>query len=257
MQENIHLAAPKRTSKHRHDISWEQDCYPYSNDFGDHFYSRTDGRAECQHVFIEGNRLIERWRHSDGFTIGELGFGTGLNFIETWNLWRKVRRPGQRLDFVSFEIAPLDCEQIEKATSHWPDLRPLVKTLIDHWQNREQHNEQELQPWALDEQTSLQVVFSDALSGLDQWDAKADAWYLDGFSPSKNPSMWSLELMKEVFLHTAKNGTFATYTSAGWVRRNLQSAGFDVERVPGHGNKRHMSIGSRTSVLCNDSIKQR
>ncbi len=97
----------------------------------------------------------------------------------------------------------------------------------------------------MDEQTTLTIVKAPALQGVKAWDKKAHAWYLDGFSPDKNPDMWSAELMKTVSAHTHDTGTFATYTSAGWVRRNLLASGFIVNKVPGHAGKRHMLIGAR------------
>jgi tRNA U34 5-methylaminomethyl-2-thiouridine-forming methyltransferase MnmC len=194
-------------------------------------------------VFIDGNKLIERWNISQEFTIAELGFGTSLNFLETWHLWQTTRIPGQQLNFISFEAHPLESRAIVKAISNWPTLTPLVKELRSFWDERDNAPG----PWQIDAQTSLQVYHADAFFGVSNWQDKADAWYLDGFSPAKNPKMWSLELMQQVFSHTKSNGTFATYTAAGWVRRNLQAAGFTVNRIAGHGKKRHMSVGSRSA----------
>lgn len=224
-----------------HALTWENNTIPFSNDFDDHFFSTNNGRDECRHVFIEGNNLVERWKNSQNFVIAELGFGTSLNFLETWHLWQASRRPGQQLNFISFEANPLDGNAIIKAISNWPKLLPLAKTLLPHWNGRDIAPG----PWQIDCQTSLQVYHADAFDGLLAWEGKADAWYLDGFSPAKNPAMWSNELMHQVFLHTENHGTFATYTAAGWVRRNLETAGFSVKRIAGHGKKRHMSIGSK------------
>jgi len=100
-------------------------------------------------------------------------------------------------------------------------------------------------PWKLDRQTTLTIVKAQALEGVGNWPQKAHAWYLDGFSPQLNRDMWSSQLMEQVFDHTHDTGTFATYTSAGWVRRNLQSSGFIVKKGQGHGGKRHMLVGVR------------
>ena len=91
----------------------------------------------------------------------------------------------------------------------------------------------------------LTIVEGDARQSLAQWQGLADAWYLDGFSPAKNPELWQADLLERVGAHTAPGGSFATYTAAGDVRRALQTAGFAVERVPGYGRKRHMSRGWR------------
>lgn len=89
----------------------------------------------------------------------------------------------------------------------------------------------------------LRVILGDARDTLPTWDGRADAWYLDGFSPAKNPELWGADLIDEVAAHTAKGGTVATYTAAGFVRRGLTDAGFEIERVQGFGRKRHMTRG--------------
>ncbi len=223
-------------------ISWDQHGFPYCDAYGDHYFSSNDGRAECRHVFINGNRLEQRMADGSNLTIAELGFGTGLNFLETWRLWQEIRQPGQHLNFISFELHPLDSETISQAISHWPELAKLCKLLLQSWPPATGNPT----PLQLDNQTTLTVCCGDAAAMLANWKGKADAWYLDGFSPSKNLEMWSKELMQNVSDHTVSGGTFATYTAAGWVRRNLASAGFDVVRTKGHGNKRHMSSGVKT-----------
>ncbi|QKV17769.1 tRNA (5-methylaminomethyl-2-thiouridine)(34)-methyltransferase MnmD [Oricola thermophila] len=223
----------------RDELSWLDGDMPYSTRFGDHFYSRADGRAECGHVFMGGNGLPERWAGADRFTIGELGFGTGLNFLETWRAWRECRVPGQVLDFVSFEAFPMEEKAIERALVHWPQLTGLKESLLRHWPGLG------IPPtrWKMDEQTGLTVIVGDALNGVSGWSGAADAWYLDGFAPARNPEMWSAELMQAVADRTRPGGTFASYTAAGWVRRNLEAAGFTVTKRPGHAGKREMICG--------------
>ena len=89
----------------------------------------------------------------------------------------------------------------------------------------------------------LRVIVGDARETLPVWTGRADAWFLDGFSPAKNPELWSPALMMEVGAHTGVGGTAATYTAAGFVRRGLADAGFEVSRVQGYGRKRHMTRG--------------
>jgi tRNA U34 5-methylaminomethyl-2-thiouridine-forming methyltransferase MnmC len=223
----------------RDELSWLDGDMPYSQRFGDHFYSRADGRLECGHVFMAGNGLPERWEEGGGFTIGELGFGTGLNFLETWRVWREYRQPGATLDFVSFEAFPMEGEATGRALAHWPQLASLAGTLLERWPQLT------VSPgrWEMDQQTRLTVIVGEALDGVRNWAGAANAWYLDGFAPAKNPDMWSAELMRAVADKTLPGGTFASYTAAGWVRRNLQSAGFAVEKRPGHAGKREMICG--------------
>lgn len=220
-------------------LVWEKGNIPYSEAYGDHFYSGNNGRDECHHVFVEGNNLPQRLPGSECFTIAELGFGTGLNFLHTWDYWRKIRGKQQVLNFVSFERHPLDGSSINRGLSQWPELENLTGNLLDFWGTRTKITD----IWQVDHQTTLQVYYLEANAGIDLWSGNADAWYLDGFSPAVNPDMWSAGLMEKLFRHTKTNGTFATYSSAGWVRGNLADAGFEVMRVPGHGKKRHMSVG--------------
>lgn len=216
---------------------------PYSQAYGDHFYCRTDGRLECGHVFLDGNGLPSRWSDGSDFTIGELGFGTGLNLCETWRQWRSARTDGGTLHFVSFERFPLPRSAIDRALSHWPEIAREREALSGFWPDApEGHDAIGLD---LDEQTRLTVVCGPALEGLQGCGLSFDAWYLDGFAPSRNPDMWSAELIRQVFDHTSPGGTFATYAAAGFVRRNLASAGFAVERRPGFAGKREMLCGRR------------
>jgi len=226
----------------RDDLTWSEGDMPYSRRFGDYFYSQSDGRAECRHVFLGGNGLPDRWQEPGDFTIGELGFGTGLNFLETWRIWRECGAVGA-LSFVSFEAFPMTAAQIERALAQWPDLSSLAEKLLAHWPSLNGTPTD----WAIDERTTLTVFVGDALDGVRNWRGTADAWYLDGFAPSRNPDMWSAELMQAVADRTKPGGTFASYTAAGWVRRNLQAAGFSVEKRPGHAGKREMIRGVKTA----------
>lgn len=214
---------------------------PFSETFGDHFYAREDGRAETAHVFLGQNGLPERWKTGSDFVIGELGFGTGLNFLETWRQWIETRSETGTLTFATFEAFPMERNAIEKAISRWPELAGLCARLIETWDSLSGQP----QRWQMDGQTVLEVHVGEALSGVATWSGAADAWYLDGFAPSRNPDMWSAELMQAVHDHTRAGGTFASYTAAGWVRRNLQAAGFTVEKIAGHGAKRDMIRGHR------------
>ena len=235
------MSQPSDDCQNSHPVGWDPDGTPVSKLFDDTFYSRAGGRQECRHVFLAGNGLPGRWPGADQFTIAELGFGTGLNVLETWLLWQAARKPDQHLHFVSFEAFPLGRDDIARAHAASPELSPLSDMLTGHWKSLIRSS----RPTNLDGQTDMTLITGSALAGVSSWNGQADAWYLDGFSPDKNPEMWSEELMQQVFLHTAPGGTFATYTSAGWVRRNLIASGFEAERAEGFGRKRHMTRGRK------------
>ncbi|AVA22418.1 MULTISPECIES: tRNA (5-methylaminomethyl-2-thiouridine)(34)-methyltransferase MnmD [unclassified Rhizobium] len=222
-------------------LEWRDGDMPYSTAFGDHFYCQTDGRLECGHVFLAGNGLPARWNEQRNFLIGELGFGTGLNFCETWRQWRQHRKPDSELHFMSFELYPMRAEEIDRALSHWPEIDAERKALVAAWP-KEPRGTVAL---ALDTQTRLSVVCGSAIDGVRRAATGFDAWYLDGFAPSRNADMWSPELMQHLHDKTVAGGTFATYAAAGFVRRNLQAAGFSVERRKGFAGKREMLCGTK------------
>lgn len=227
-----------------HGLSWKAGDQPVSNLYDDMFYSPDDGRAEAEHVFLSGNDFPARWEDGADCHICELGFGTGLNFLEVWRQWRKHRQAGQHLTFTSFEAHPLKATSIDRSHQPWPEIGALSADLLEAWPSDLQRD----LTWNADEQTVLQVLIGEAGQRVQDLKVEGDAWFLDGFAPSKNPDMWSGQLMMDVFQKTAPGGTFATYTSAGWVRRNLEDAGFAVEKRPGFGRKREMVVGRKASV---------
>ncbi|WKL19212.1 tRNA (5-methylaminomethyl-2-thiouridine)(34)-methyltransferase MnmD [Agrobacterium tumefaciens] len=227
-------------------LDWREGDMPYSLAFDDHFYCQTDGRLECGHVFLSGNGLPQRWLEREGvFRIGELGFGTGLNLCETWRQWKDARRQVSNgrstLHFMSFELYPMKADEIDRALSRWPEVDAERKALVARWPE-EPKGEVEIE---LDDQTRLTVVCGEALAGIAGRTESFDAWFLDGFAPARNPDMWSLEIMQTLFGKTAQGGTFATYAAAGFVRRNLIAAGFDLERRKGFAGKREMLCGTK------------
>ena len=215
------------------DVTWNDSGVPVSVQFDDPYFSLDNGLAETEHVFLAGNDLPGRFR--DGFRIAELGFGTGLNFLTTLRAWRKSAVSGQ-LVFTSFEAFPMTADDMARALDAFPALEAESRELTERWAGPERIV-------TLDGGVTLEVIVGDARRMVPKWAGQADAWFLDGFSPAKNPELWSGELMTSVAAHTVPKGTFATYTAAGFVRRTLSAAGFRVERTAGYGRKRHMTRG--------------
>ena len=225
-------------------LDWREGDMPYSLAFDDHFYCQTDGRLECGHVFLSGNGLPQRWLERESiFRIGELGFGTGLNLCETWRQWKEVRNGHSKLHFMSFELYPMKADEIDRALSRWPEVDTERKALVARWP-ADPKGEVDIE---LDDQTRLTVVCGEALTGISGRSEGFDAWFLDGFAPARNPDMWSLEIMQTLFGKTVPGGTFATYAAAGFVRRNLIAAGFELERRKGFAGKREMLCGTKPS----------
>ncbi len=213
-------------------LEWNEDGVPISQRFEDPYFSLQDGLAETRHVFLGGNDLPARF--VDGFHVAELGFGTGLNLLTTLQAWRHSAQTGT-LYFTSFEAFPLEIAQMRTALDAFPDLRYLVNEFLAA-----------LGPnGAKLKDLSFTLITGDARETVPAWRGKADAWFLDGFSPAKNPELWEASLLQAVGDHTNPSGTCATYTAAGFVRRALGEAGFEISRVKGFGRKRHMSIGAK------------
>ena len=212
-------------------ISWIDNRIPVSCKFNDSYYSIYGGLEETNFVFLSGNNLPGRF--NDGFHIAELGFGTGLNMLVSIEAFYKANIKGT-LYYTSFEKYPLEKSQAERALKSFPTLNKNF--LLDQWSQKTFS--------VVYDRIIGTVIIGDARKTVEQWSGKADAWFLDGFSPSKNPELWEPNLLKNVAIKTKKNGTFATYTAAGAVRRNLSNSGFLVEKVTGFGRKRHMCKGT-------------
>lgn len=209
-------------------LDWREGIVPVSRRFDDPYFSLNDGLAETRHVFLAGNDLPARF--CDGFQVAELGFGTGLNLLATL-----IASNGTTLRYTSFEAYPIQAADIARALTAFPEALAAAGPFLEVWS-------QGLRQFTLGG-IEVQVIIGDARDTLSLWDGRADAWYLDGFSPAKNPELWSGDILMQVGQHTAPGGSFATYTAAGHVRRALAETGFQVERVAGHGTKRHMTVG--------------
>lgn len=213
-------------------LEWRDGGVPVSTRFDDPYFSLDDGLAETRHVFLAGNDLPARFR--DGFHIAELGFGTGLNLLCAWQAFRASGTKGL-LQITSFEAFPMAQAEAQEALSHFPELADMAAPLLAAW-SQDSFS-------FTDDGIHAEIIIGDANQTVPSMAAPVDAWFLDGFSPAKNPELWNADLMLALGSKTAAAGTFATYTAAGHVRRALEEAGFDVTRIPGFGRKRHMSVG--------------
>lgn len=214
-------------------VDWREDLVPVSRRFDDPYFSLDGGLAETGHVFLQGSGLPGRF--GGVFRIAELGFGTGLNVIATLALWEAAGRPGT-VRVSTFEAFPLTIDEMARALAAFPTVAELVPGFLAA-----------VAAGGGDIVTgfALQIVAGDVRDTLPRWTGAVDAWYLDGFAPAKNPEMWGDDLMADVAARLVPGGTVATYTAAGHVRRALAAAGLEVNRVPGYGRKRHMTIARK------------
>ncbi|SJN31146.1 tRNA (5-methylaminomethyl-2-thiouridylate)-methyltransferase [Vibrio casei] len=232
-------------------LDWNESGTPISNQFDDVYFSNANGLEESRYVFIQQNHLPTRWKsfEQSRFVIAETGFGTGLNFLAAWHAFEQFRldKPHSeltQLHFISFEKYPVNIADLIKAHQAWPELSTLAQQLQQHY------------PIAVPEchrlilahgMITLDLWFGDIHDSLPQLaqnkEGLVDAWFLDGFAPSKNQDMWNDNLFKAMANLTKSQGTCATFTAAGFVRRGLIEAGFDMKKVKGFGTKREMVAG--------------
>lgn len=253
----INVVAPMNSSPNENRIelaslSWDADGQPLSNAFGDVYFSKANGLEETRHVFLTHNQLEERWKslapHTH-FTIGETGFGSGLNFLAAWELWLKTAPDSAQLHFVSAEKYPLQKSDLIKALALWPELNHLADQLIDSYPDFVGTGFHRLN--FMDGKIKLTLIIDDAAQGFSKLLATThplfirqgiivDAWFLDGFAPSKNPQMWSDALFNCIHNLSDSHTTAATFSAAAIVKNGLKAAGFTVEKVAGFGRKREM-----------------
>jgi len=217
---------------------------PFSAEAGDVYHSEQGALGQARHVFLGGNGLPQRWRGRERFVIVETGFGLGLNFLAAWDAWRADHERPKRLHFVSVEHRPFAREDLARALAPLGELAPLASALERAWPP----------PLAgfhrLEFEGSsvvLTLLLGDARELLAQLEARADAFFLDGFAPARNPGIWSPEVVRELARLAAPGATLGTWTVAGGVRTALSDAGFQVEKRPGFGAKREMLVGKASA----------
>lgn len=222
-------------------LEWAENETPRSTRFNDFYYSSEDGLSESEYVFLQSSKLPERWlTHPFGsFNVAETGFGSGLNFLLTWQAWRNSPLPRPRLYYLSMEKFPLSEKDLRRALKAWPSLTELSDELLQSYPPPLPGQHRIMLERG---QVILDLCFEDATEALvdlasygKNW---IDAWYLDGFSPAANTSMWSPELFSSMTTLSRDKASVATFTAASHVRRALSQAGFSVQRVNGFGLKR-------------------
>jgi tRNA 5-methylaminomethyl-2-thiouridine biosynthesis bifunctional protein len=221
-------------------LTLADDGTPISEAYGDVYHSSAGGHAQARHVFLAGNGLPARWQRREDFTILETGFGLGLNFLATWRAWRDDPHHCRELHFISLEKHPPAVSDLALIHAAWPELADLAFELRRRWPPLvagAHHLEFE------SGRLILTLIFADAVEALPTLAAAVDAFYLDGFSPARNPELWSTSLCRSLARLAVPGATLATWSVAGGVRRALSAAQFAVERRNGFAHKRQMLVG--------------
>jgi tRNA 5-methylaminomethyl-2-thiouridine biosynthesis bifunctional protein len=220
-------------------LEWNAQGEPFACEFSDRYFNSINGLEEAQQIFIKNNQLIEHWQcRNRTFVIVELGFGSGLNCFATWQHFLETAPSNQILQFVSIEQHPFSLEDFKRANERWISLKSLSDQYIKSYPplikgcHRRVFGRVIIDAW-----------FEEVSQALSQMEGQVDAWFLDGFSPSKNPQMWDKKLFEEMARLSKQNATFSTFTAASQVRKDLLSAGFHVEKIAGFGNKRESLCG--------------
>jgi tRNA 5-methylaminomethyl-2-thiouridine biosynthesis bifunctional protein len=219
-------------------LTWLAGDVPASKRFGDSYSSRDGALGQARHVFLDGCGLPEAWANRAIFTLCELGFGIGLNFLATTETWKRTHRPGARLHYIAVEGYPLTPSELTTchARAVPPELGGLSRQLLRIYPQPQPGFHRLFLP----EDVILTVLFGDVQNMLAQLEARVDAWYLDGFAPERNPGMWADKVFAEVARLSHSGARLATYSAASDVRRGLAEAGFEVQKTAGFGGKREM-----------------
>ncbi len=213
---------------------------PLAPDYGDVYHPREGALAQASHVFIGGNGLPARWQGRASFAVLETGFGLGNNFLATWGAWRDDARRCERLTFLSIDKHPPAADDLRRAHAASP-LHALARELIERWPLPTPN----LHRVAFDDgRVELLLLWADIAGAIAEVVGRFDAFYLDGFAPAKNPAMWQPRVLAALGRLAARGATAATWSVAREMRDGLAAAGFAVERAPGFGGRREMTVAT-------------
>jgi tRNA 5-methylaminomethyl-2-thiouridine biosynthesis bifunctional protein len=224
-------------------LTFREDGTPFSPLYGDVYHSVAGAFAQAEAVFLHGNDLPQRWQGRRIFTVVETGFGMGVNFLATWAAWRDDPARCERLHFVSVEKHPFTRNDLRAAldavVAHTREAA-LARELVDAWPMLVPGTHRlEFEGGRV----TLTLVFGDALDVFPKMWMRADAIYLDGFAPAKNPELWAPAIFKALARIAGEGATFATWSSAGDVKRALEQNGFEYRKVQGFAGKWAMLVG--------------
>ena len=221
-------------------LAYNEDGTPYAPAFDDVYHSADGGLEQAQHVFLAGNGLPQAWREREQFVILETGFGLGLNFLVTWQAWREDPQRCKRLHFISVEKHPFARSDLIQLHTRWPQLAAVAGELQAQWPLLTPGMHRLLLD---DGRVTLTLLFGDAVTQLRKLAVQADALYLDGFAPAKNPELWDKQFLKTVTRLCKPGATLATWSVAAAVREALAAQRWTLEKRPGFGSKRDMLCG--------------
>ena len=223
----------------------------YSKSYNDIYFDKLNGPKETEHVYLNTNNLTKKFKNKQKFVIAEIGFGTGLNFLLTWKLWKENRKTNGSLTYISFENAPLSKKDIERVYKKFKKLDGYSRFLLKNIPERCKSTHR---IFIKADNINLILIYDD-ITSLINFNFKADTWFLDGFSPKKNPLVWTDKLFKQLYNFTNLDGSLSTFSVAGNIRRGLLNAGFKVSKVSGYGNKKEISYAIKKDLISSNQYK--
>ena len=223
----------------------------YSKSYNDIYFDKLNGPKETEHVYLNTNNLTKKFKNKQKFVIAEIGFGTGLNFLLTWKLWKENRKTNGSLTYISFENAPLSKKDIERVYKKFKKLDGYSRFLLKNIPERCKSTHR---IFIKADNINLILIYDD-ITSLINFNFKADTWFLDGFSPKKNPLVWTDKLFKQLYNFTNLDGSLSTFSVAGHIRRGLLKAGFKVSKVSGYGNKKEISYAFKKDLISSYQYK--
>ncbi len=223
----------------------------YSKSYNDIYFDKLNGPKETEHVYLNTNNLTKRFKNKQKFVIAEIGFGTGLNFLLTWKLWKENRKTNGSLTYISFENAPLSKKDIARVYKKFKKLDQYSTFLLKNIPERCKSTHR---IYIKADNINLILIYDD-ITSLINFNFKADTWFLDGFSPKKNPLAWTDKLFKQLYNFTNLDGSLSTFSVAGHIRRGLLKAGFKVSKVSGYGNKKEISYAIKKGLISSNQYK--
>lgn len=230
------------------DLQIDDTHNPESKRHGDVYYSRDHGIEESRYVFLEQNNFPNRWSQKNNWVIAETGFGTGLNFYLCAHSFLSSTSDSATLHFISFEKYPISPEDLKTIVKQWPEYAEIANAVLTQYPKRVPG----LHRIQVHPRVTLDLYLGDVSETTPDWAQchreTVDAWFLDGFAPSKNPDMWQQSLYQAVAHSLVASGTFTTFTATGHVRRGLQANGLQVFKTKGFGKKREMLTGRKLTL---------
>ena len=223
----------------------------YSKSYNDIYFDKLNGPKETEHVYLNTNNLTKKFKNKQKFVIAEIGFGTGLNFLLTWKLWKENRKTNGSLTYISFENAPLSKKDIARVYKKFKNLDQYSTFLLKNIPERCKSTHR---IYIKADNINLILIYDD-ITSLINFNFKADTWFLDGFSPKKNPLVWTDKLFKQLYNFTNLDGSLSTFSVAGHIRRGLLKAGFKVSKVSGYGNKKEISYAIKKDLISSNQYK--